>query len=142
MLRTGNVTAGLGLALLVGGMVFFGAVVTPLVFTQLPAGDSGPFIRVIFPFYFAYVAVGALVAGVGFLLRGERGATLVMGAVFVEALWAWVWLIPHLNGWRVAGDVTAFWWGHEVSTWLNGVEILAAVWLLVRVVLRGEPVRG
>jgi hypothetical protein len=135
MVKAGSVAAGLGLALLVGGMVFFGAVVAPLIFTKLPAADAGVFIRAIFPFYFLYVAVGAGVAAMGFLGRRQAISAAVMAVVFIEALWAWVWLIPHLNAWREAGDVGAFRWGHDISTWANGAEILAAGWLLVRLVL-------
>jgi hypothetical protein len=133
MVRFGSVVAVLGLALLVGGMVFFGAVVAPLVFTRLPATLAGVFIRGVFPFYFGYVAVGAGVSAGGFLLRGERGSAGVMGVVLAAVLWAWFWLLPEMGVWRVAGDVGAFDWGHRVSTWLNGVELVAAVWLLVRV---------
>jgi hypothetical protein len=56
-----------------------------------------------------------------------------MGVVLAAVLWAWFWLLPEMEVWRVAGDVGAFDWGHRVSTWLNGVELVAAVWLLVRV---------
>jgi hypothetical protein len=70
MLRFGSVVAVLGLALLVGGMVFFGAVVAPLVFTRLPATLAGVFIRGVFPFYFGYVAVGAGVSA-GFCCGGS-----------------------------------------------------------------------
>jgi hypothetical protein len=117
-------------------MLFFSAVVAPLVFTRLPAGVAGPFIRGMFPFYFGFVAVSAGVALVGFLLRGERRAVGVLGAVLVAVLWAWLWLIPEMDGWRAAGDVVAFGWGHRISTWLNGVELVAGLWLLVRVVGR------
>jgi hypothetical protein len=136
MVKAGTVCAALGLALLVGGMVFFGGIVAPLVFTTLPGEVAGPFIRGMFPFYFGYLAVGAGVSGAGFLVRRERGCAAAMGVVLVAVLWAWLWLIPHLDEWRAAGDWAAFDRGHKVSTWLNGAELLAAVWLLVRVVLK------
>ena len=34
-----------------GAMLFFGAVIAPLVFKHLPAYTSGPFIRRVFPVY-------------------------------------------------------------------------------------------
>lgn len=134
MMRAGSVVAGLGLALLVGGMVFFGAVMAPLVFLKLPIAVGGPFIRLVFPWYFGFVAGSAGLAGVGFWLRGQKVSAGVLAAVVVEALWAWLWLMPQMDAWRAAGDSAAFDWGHSVSTWLNGVEILAGVWLLVRLV--------
>ena len=39
------------LALITGGMFFFAAIMTPLVFTKLPPETSGPFIRQAFPVY-------------------------------------------------------------------------------------------
>jgi hypothetical protein len=39
------------LSLIIGGMFFFAAIMTPLVFTKLPAEISGPFIRQAFPLY-------------------------------------------------------------------------------------------
>ncbi|MEM6943536.1 MAG: DUF4149 domain-containing protein, partial [Pseudomonadota bacterium] len=40
-----------------GGMVFFTALFSPLVFVKLPAETAGPFIRQVFPWYFAATAV-------------------------------------------------------------------------------------
>ncbi len=132
-----SVCAGLGLALLVGGMVFFGAVMAPLMFTRLPAGVAGPFVRGVFPFYFGFVAAGAGLGLVGFAGRGERVSAAVLGVVLAAVLWAWWWLVPAMDAWRAAGDVAAFTRGHDVSTWLNGAELVAAVWLLARLVLAG-----
>ena len=41
MVYAGNILVALGLAALVGGMLFFGAVMAPLVFTKLPADVAG-----------------------------------------------------------------------------------------------------
>jgi hypothetical protein len=129
---TGRICAVMGLALLVGGMLFFGAVVAPLVFLKLPPAIAGPFIRTVFPCYFAFVAASAALAAAGFLLRGQKISAAVLAAVLAEALWAWFWLMPHMDAWRSSGDAAAFDRGHALSTWLNGAEILAALWLLVR----------
>jgi hypothetical protein len=128
----GRICALLGLALLLGGMVFFGAVVAPLVFLKLPIAIGGPFIRAIFPWYFAFVAAGAALAAAGFLLRRQKIPAFILAAVLLEALWAWLWLMPHMDAWRAAGDTTAFSRGHALSTWLNAAEILAALALLLR----------
>jgi hypothetical protein len=135
MERVGAVCAGVGLALLVGGMVFFGAIVAPLVFTQLPIEVAGPFIRVLFPWYYGYVSVAALIGIFGFVGRGQKISAAILLAVLAAVLWAWWWLIPHLHEWRDAGETGRFAAGHAVSSWLNGAELIAAFWLLVRLVL-------
>jgi hypothetical protein len=108
-----------------------------LVFIKLPIAVGGPFIRQVFPWYFGFVAGSAAIGGVGFWLRGQKVSAGVLGAVVVEALWAWLWLMPHMDVWQAAGDSLAFERGHAVSTWLNGGEIWAGVWLLVRVAVLG-----
>jgi len=135
MSAAGNVLTLAGLACLVGGMVFFGAVVARLLFTKLAPDVSGPFIRAMFPFYYGFVAASAAVAAGGFLLRGQRVSMVVMLAVLAAVLWAWFWLIPYLNAVRDAGDMAAFDRGHKFSTWLNGAELLAGLWLLIRTAL-------
>ena len=54
------------LALIIGGMFFFAAIMTPLVFTKLPPEISGPFIRETFPVYSQAMA-GMTFAAVIFL---------------------------------------------------------------------------
>jgi hypothetical protein len=131
----GNILILLGLSALVGGMLFFGAVMAPLVFTKLPADVSGPFIRGVFPWYYGFVAASASLAALGYLLRGQSISMIVMLLVLAAVLWAWFWLIPYLNAVRDAGNVAAFDRGHSFSTWLNGAELIAALWLLVRAAL-------
>ncbi len=135
MTVSGNILILLGLACLVGGMLFFGAVMAPLVFTKLPADVSGPFIRSVFPWYYGFVAASASLAALGYLLRGQRISMIVMLLVLAAVLWAWFWLIPYLNAVRDAGNMAAFDRGHSFSTWLNGAELIAALWLLVRAAL-------
>jgi hypothetical protein len=132
---TGNILILLGLACLMGGMLFFGAVIAPLVFTKLPADVSGPFIRSVFPWYYGFVAASASLAALGYLLRGQPISMIVMLLVLAAVLWAWFWLIPYLNAVRDAGNMAAFDRGHSFSTWLNGAELIAALWLLVRAAL-------
>ena len=50
------------LALIIGGMFFFAAIMTPLVFTKLPPEISGPFIRETFPVYSQFMAGMTLAA--------------------------------------------------------------------------------
>ena len=132
MLITGNILVALGLAALTGGMLFFGAVMAPLVFTKLPAEAAGNFIRAAFPFYYAYIiATSALAAG-GFLLRSQYGAASALFALMAVTVWLLFGWMPHLEAMRVAGDTAGFARGHRISVWINGAQLLTALALLVR----------
>lgn len=128
--------AALGLSALVGGMLFFGAIMAPLVFTQLPPDVAGPFIRAAFPRYYAFVAASSVIAGFGLLLRGQSLSAIALFLVGLVTLWLWFWLIPHLNALREAGDSAGFDRGHRLSVWVNGVELVTGIVVLVRLAIR------
>ena len=128
--------AALGLSALVGGMLFFGAIMAPLVFTQLPPDAAGPFIRAAFPRYYAFVAASSVIAGFGLLLRGQSLSAIALFLVGLVTLWLWFWLIPHLNALREAGDSAGFDRGHRLSVWVNGVELVTGIVVLVRLAIR------
>ncbi len=113
-------------------MLFFGLVMTPLVFTKLPPDVAGVFIRATFPRYYAFVIASAVLGAAGFALRRQVAPALVLLVVALVTVWLWAWLIPHLNAMRLAGDEAGFARGHSLSVWVNGAELLAALWLLVR----------
>jgi hypothetical protein len=136
MLQTGNVVAVLGLSALVGGMLFFGAIVAPLVFTKLPPDVAGPFIRALFPSYYAFITAASVIAGLGLLLRQAPISAIALFLIAVLTLWLWFWLIPHLNALREAGNTVGFSKGHRLSVWLNGLELMTAIWVLIRFALR------
>jgi len=131
----GRILAAFGLAVLVGGMVFFAAVMAPLVFTKLPAPVAGPFIRAVFPWYYLFSAVSAGIAALGFFLVRQQLSAVVMLVIVASVLWAWFWLIPELDAMRAAGNIAGFDRGHSESVWLNGAALLAASWLLARLVV-------
>jgi hypothetical protein len=128
----GGVLAVLGLGALAGGMLFFGAVMAPLVFLHLPLPVAGPFIRIAFPWYYGYCIGSSAVAALGFLLRREFLALLVPLAVAGVTAWLWLYLLPALDAMRAAHDAAGFSRGHQLSVWLNGAELLAATMLLIR----------
>lgn len=136
MPQTGDILAGLGLAALVGGMLFFGAVMAPLVFTKLPAEVAGPFIRAAFPRYYAFIIVSAALSGFGFLLRGQAFSAIALILIVVLTFWLWFWLIPHLNALREAGNTAGFDRGHRLSVWLNAVELIAALAIFIHFTVR------
>ncbi|GJL77873.1 MAG: hypothetical protein NPINA01_08620 [Nitrospinaceae bacterium] len=88
------------LALTLGGMVFFAAIMTPLVFTKLPPQTSGPFIRQVFPVYSMAMAGLSLLAAVLFW-KTNTVMFLLLG-VFILFIWAWLWLTPRINRYRDA----------------------------------------
>ena len=136
MLQTGNILAGLGLAALAGGMLFFGAIMAPLVFTKLPPDIAGPFIRAAFPRYYGFIIVSAGVGALGFLLRGQSVSAIALLMILLLTFWLWFWFIPHLNALRDAGNSAGFDRGHRLSVWLNGVELITALVVLIRFTLR------
>jgi len=132
MPKTAAILTLLGLAFLTGGMVFFGAIVAPLVFTQLPPDIAGPFIRRMFPFYYAYLTATALLATIGYALRRQRVSMLVSAGIIAVTLFLWFWLIPELDALRLAGNAAGFARGHTFSVWVNFAQLIAALWLLQR----------
>jgi hypothetical protein len=82
------------LSLIIGGMFFFAAIMTPLVFTKLPPEISGPFIRQTFPVYIQAMAGMTLVAAL-FLWNFSESIHLVI--VFILFIWRRIWLMPRIN---------------------------------------------
>ena len=85
------------LALIIGGMFFFAAIMTPLVFTELPPEISGPFIRKTFPVYSQAMAGMTLAAALSLWSYSE---SVYLISVVILFLWAWLWLMPRINRYR------------------------------------------
>ena len=113
-------------------MLFFGAVMAPLVFSRLPLSVAGPFIRAAFPWYYLYCIGSAALVAIGFLLRREWLSVLVAVAVIGVTSWLWKDQLPALDALRAAHDNAGFARGHRLAVWLNGAELVAAATLLVR----------
>ncbi len=130
--QAGNIITLLGLAPLVGGMLFFGVVMAPLVFANLAPDVAGPFIRSAFPMFYAFVIVCATLGACGYLILGRMSSAALLFVTVAATYWLWFWQLPHLDALRAAGNMAGFDRGHEFSVWVYGVELLAAVGLLVR----------
>ncbi len=119
-------------------MIFFAAVVAPLVFTRLPEDISGPFIREVFPWYYLALAVATGVAAVAMVPVWPRMA-LVLALVSVGFVYARQSLMPRINALRdqeLAGDGTAapaFQRAHRGSVVLNTLQMLTLLIVLIRV---------
>ena len=133
-----NITASIIIALIIGGMAFFAAVMTPLVFTKLPPKISGPFIREVFPVYSKVMAILTMLAAV--LLWGRLESILLI-IVFAIFIWAWFWLMPKINHFRDAGlggdkgaDKT-FNLLHKLSVFINLSQLATVTIVFVRIII-------
>ena len=133
--------AVLSLAALFGGMLAFSAMFAPLVFIKLPAETAGRFVRSIFPWYYLYVLVLGTVAAAALTAgTGPGGAALIAALIAAGAAYSRWGLMPAINALRdrqLQGDRSAargFEARHRLSVAINAVQLLAAGYLLVRVV--------
>lgn len=132
-----KLVAYFAVALLLGGMVFFAAVVAPLVFTRLPPEHAGRFIRALFPFYYLYVFATATVSAIA-LAGSDPVAAGLLAIVAAVTLWLRQGLMGRIN--RLsdnarAGDKQAqvqFDRAHRLSVIVNMAQLLAVAWSLVR----------
>ena len=122
-------------AILLGAMLFFAAVVAPLVFTSLDAATAGRFIRRMFPWYYLSIFVLASLATL-LLLSGAPNNGAIMALVAAGAALSRQVLMPKINRLRdaqLAGDTEAgprFDRLHRLSVWINSAQILALVWVV------------
>jgi uncharacterized membrane protein YfcA len=136
-LQVFNITGVFFLSLIIGGMFFFAAIMTPLVFTKLPPETSGPFIRQAFPVYSMAMAGMTLAAA---LLLWNYPEAIHLMIVFFLFIWAWLWLMPRINRYRddqLQGNQKAgktFNVLHRLSVGINLAQMGIVGFVLVRVV--------
>ena len=121
-------------ALLLGGMVFFAALIAPLVFRILPADQGGRFIRTLFPRYYVWVlACSAAAVALFPLSKPDAG---IMAVVAGLAWWLRQSLMPRINALSdlaKAGDAQAqkgFDRAHKLSVVANLLQMVAAAAVL------------
>ncbi len=139
MLQTAaSLASGLFVATAFGAMVFFAAVVAPLVFTRLPEATAGGFIRQLFPWYYALLA-GLSLAAAGLAATGGQALEASLcGAVGAGFVYARQGLMPRINALRdreLSGDTeaaTAFQRSHRTSVVLNLAQLLVLAGVLLR----------
>ena len=134
------VTGLLAAAGVFGSMLFFSAIVAPLVFIRLEAATAGRFIRGLFPWYYLFVLMLAAIAAAATVADDPLVAS-IMAAIAIGALIARQVLMPQINRDRdkaLAGDDGAdrrFARLHRLSVWINAAQIIAAVVALARLAL-------
>lgn len=129
----------LATGLLLGAMVFFSAVMAPLIFTKLAGDVAGRFIRQVFPWYYlTIIGLGGLAALA--LLRFHLAEAIGLAGVAITGILTRQVLMPRINRARdasVAGDAAAgtrFWRLHRLSVWINALQIIATGTILARLV--------
>jgi hypothetical protein len=126
------------LALQLGGMIFFAAVMAPLVFTKLPASEAGEFIRAVFPVYYIYVLVTSVLSALALATKWDGAVRAVVASL---TIWLRQGLMPRINILSDAarsGDLAAkrrFDAAHRMSVALNVAQIIATGGVLARVAL-------
>jgi hypothetical protein len=124
-------------ALVLGGMMFFACIMTPLVFTKLPPEISGPFIREAFPVYSLAMAILVFLAGVLFM---GTPISLLLFLVFAMFIFGWKVLMPVINKYRdaqLAGDSSStkpFERMHRASVILNTFQLVIVAVVFVRLI--------
>lgn len=126
---------------LVGGMLFFALAVAPTVFRALPAEHAGTFLRAMFPRYYFWGLVTAVLATLLALFAQADGAVSVAcGIVAVMFVYARQQLMPAINrarDARLGGDENAagrFRRLHGLSVLVNLAQLLLLIAATVRLI--------
>lgn len=117
------------LALMLGGMVFFAAVTTPVAFAKLEREQARLYIRGLFPVYYLWVLGTSAVAALAMLplARVEAG---LMALCAVVTLWLREGLLKSIRAADEAGDQPRFKRLHRVSVVANLLQMAAAAYVL------------
>ena len=122
------------LLLLLGGMVFFPTVVAPAIFSSLDIKTSGVVLRRLFPNYYLFIIVLALIAGfLGKLISIATAACIfiVVTTVLVRQI-----LLPKINQWRdeeLSGNLDSakkFSVSHRLTVILNLLQMALIVYAI------------
>lgn len=120
-----------------GSMLFFAAVVAPLVFSKLPAPTAGAFLRQLFPVYYVVMAACTALAALGAATVTSADA-LVLATVSVGFLYGRMILLPRIEQVReraLASDppsLARFRRLHRAATVLNALQLIAVTAALIR----------
>lgn len=110
-----------------GAMVFFSAVIAPIVFQVLPEDHASRFLRAVFPKYFVVNGIAAVAAGLTAAAPVMSPVLVTAGIVMLAIRYV---VIPIINTARdqmvagVAGADKKFAIWHRVSVIVNVVEML------------------
>ena len=122
-------TALYALSLMLGGMVFFAAITTPVAFRRLEKEQARHYIRGVFPAYYLWVLATSAVAALALVPLAWRAAA-VMAACAVAAVWMRQGVMLRIRAADEAGDVATFRKLHRLSVIVNLLQMLAAAGVL------------
>lgn len=117
------------LALMLGGMIFFAAVTTPVAFARLEREQARHYIRGVFPVYYLWVLATSAIAAAA-LLPLDRRASLVLAACAAAAIWLRQGLLLRIRAADEAGDQPRFRRLHRISVIVNLLQMMAAAGVL------------
>ncbi len=122
--------AALLAAAIFGAMLFFAAVVAPLVFAHFPENEAGAFIRRLFPRYYDVLAIVSAIAAVLALGTLEGLFLAAVAALFIVSRF---WLMPRINAARDAGAAATqrFAQLHRASVIINLAQMVALIIMMV-----------
>ena len=122
------------LLLLLGGMIFFPAVVAPAIFSSLDIKTSGVILRRLFPNYYLFIIVMSFIAG--FLGKIASAATAACIFIFVTTVLVRQILLPKINQWRdeeLGGSLESakkFSRSHRLTVILNLLQMALIVYAI------------
>jgi len=122
------------LLLLLGGMIFFPAVVAPAIFSSLDIKTSGVVLRRLFPNYYLFIIVMSLIAG--FLGKMTSVATVACIFIFVTTILVRQVLLPKINQWRdeelggSSDSAKKFSRSHRLTVILNLIQMALIVYAI------------
>ena len=122
------------LLLLLGGMIFFPAVVAPAIFSSLDIKTSGLVLRRLFPNYYLFIIVMSLIAG--FLGKMTSVATVACIFIFVTTILVRQVLLPKINQWRdeelggSSDSAKKFSRSHRLTVILNLIQMALIVYAI------------
>lgn len=117
------------LALMLGGMIFFAAVTTPVAFARLEREQARHYIRGVFPVYYLWVLATSAIAAVA-LFPFDRRASLVLAACAAATIWLRQGLLLRIRAADEAGDQPRFRRLHRLSVIVNLLQMAAAAGVL------------
>ena len=132
-----NLIGIIALALVLGGMAFFGFYMTPLVFSQLQPETAGKFIRKAFP-VFNWIMIGLSMLAA--LTIWNRPEALTLGLVILLFLFGLKTLMPRINQYRdaeIAGEKPAgksFILLHRLSVAVHMVQMVMVAIVFIKLV--------
>jgi len=140
MLHVLDIAGLVCVAILSGSMTFFSVVIAPVVFIELDAPTAGRLIRGIFPWYYLVIVILSLFATIALAAPRPVDAA-VMGFIGLAAILSRQLLMPRINRYRdlmlsgTVGAETTFNRLHRLSVWINLVQLIGVLTVLVRLAM-------